>query len=279
MNFSALYLNLVASTLLFASKCSCLEEISIDNEHTQRESEPKLPDLGSSPSEEFKYFQDPASYNNDGANLKVHNSDLKSSGLESVEPPSDVKFYALDPNGGSRVVEINSDKYTVRQNANNKYKFEYEFAKDAHCVKVKCDNSTIWRSGDFKIDEAKFIIYNTENDRITIRDDERYVTYRLVDDALEQQSDLDLLPSKEEPTDLGLPPHSSVTYVTYVNHPVKVRNHRALVSGLAVVIITFTLLMAMLLMLVKLLLLVLRLYKVVDQIKVDVERTDTKVVL
>ncbi|UKJ90735.2 hypothetical protein MACJ_001669 [Theileria orientalis] len=279
MNFSALYINFVAFTLLFASKYSCLEDIFIENEHVGLESEPQSPDLGPGTSEDFKFFQDPSLYNNDSSTPKDQSSVSNSTVSNSVVPPSDVKFYTLDPNDETKVVEIHSDKYTVRQNSNNPYKFQYDFADGAYCIKVKCDNTTIWRSGDFKIDEAKFVIYNTKTDRITIRDHERYVIYRLVDDTPDKQTDSEPLPAKDEPRDLDLPVQSPATYVTYVADPVKVSRQRTKPSLVAVMVSLFVLLSLMALMLIGLLLLVVRLYKVVDQIKFDIGRTETKVVL
>ncbi|BAM40589.1 conserved hypothetical protein [Theileria orientalis strain Shintoku] len=277
MNLYALYVNSVAFMLLFASRYSCLEDILIENELAGPEAEPQSPDAAPSTSEEFQRFQDPNLYNNGFVDPKTQFSDTELPGSEPVKNPTDVRFYALDPNDGSKVVEIPSDKYKVRQNSINPFKFEYELADDAHCIKVKCDGSTIWRSGDFRITEAKFVIFSTKSDRITIRDHERYVTYRLVDDTMDQAETP--LPAKDELTEPGLPSLSSVTYVTHVSEPVKVSTHRVQPSTVVFMISLFSLLVLMTLMLVGLLLLVVRLYRVVDQIKFDFGATETKVVL
>ncbi|BAM39087.1 conserved hypothetical protein [Theileria orientalis strain Shintoku] len=275
MNFTTLSIGFVVYSLISFFNYVYSEDILLGSDFTTPDSQPKESETNST---SLKTFTNPNLSNFD-INDKTKTPDLKYSTSCSTKSPDELRFFAFVPDSDSKVTELTRDQFTFKVDENNHELYHFEFKDDKKCAKIKYDDTTIWRSGEYGIPGAKYVIYNKNNDRIVVRDDERSITYRLVDDSSEQGENIDLSATEPGRADSNLGSiDSAVTYVAYVTDPVKDLK-RSNVSISLVVFSLFALLVLMTLMLVGLLLLVVRLYRVVDQIKFDFGATETKVVL
>ncbi|UKK01661.2 hypothetical protein MACK_002479 [Theileria orientalis] len=73
---------------------------------------------------------------------------------------------------------------------NTKYDFEtknndiiFTFKSNVNCSEVKCNNFQVWNRGDQNISEPKSVVYNSNDNQITVRDEKSSVIYKIKTDG------------------------------------------------------------------------------------------------
>ncbi|UVC49459.1 hypothetical protein MACK_003294 [Theileria orientalis] len=216
---TTLFVNLFVYLLFSSFNYAHGEDVFSGNDSTTADSEPQIPN---SKLETFESYTYPNLQKSD-IDSKTSKSNTNLGTTDSTNFPDELRFFTLIPNGERKVRELNRDQYTFKVDENNHELFHYEFSDNDLCAKIKYDDTTIWRSGDYEIEGAKFVIYNKNNDKIVVRDDERSITYRLVDDSPDHEDPLETAATEPDRTDSNRirPLDSAFTYVAYLTDPVK----------------------------------------------------------
>ncbi|UKJ90734.2 hypothetical protein MACJ_001668 [Theileria orientalis] len=70
--------------------------------------------------------------------------------IDTSNHPKEIKLFGSDPNDNTKTVEIDSDKYKVKKDENNKDLFQYEFNDGVNCTLIKNDGKQAWKHDSSK---------------------------------------------------------------------------------------------------------------------------------